>query len=215
METLKRNSRGSAVVTLQKLLNLCPDGIFGEITEEAVKTYQKEHGIVPIDGIVGPKTWTKLQGSNTSVSKRKINEIILHCTATPEGKEHSNAEITIWHKNRGFNTIGYHYVIGLNGEVRPGRDINVIGAHCRGHNSHSIGVCYVGGLEDIPNIPISQLPAKDTRTPAQKKALVKLVKELMAKYNLTAEQIHGHYQYDNKACPSFKIETFKQELKTL
>ena len=215
METLKRNSRGSAVVTLQKLLNLCPDGIFGEITEEAVKALQKEQGITPVDGIVGPKTWAKLQGSNTSVSKRKINEIILHCTATPEGKEYSNAEITIWHKNRGFNTIGYHYVIGLKGEVRPGRDINVIGAHCKNHNSHSIGICYVGGLEDIPGKPISQLPSKDTRTPEQKKALVKLVKELMVKYNLTTEQIHGHYQYDNKACPSFKIETFKQELKTL
>jgi len=135
---------------------------------------------------------------------RKIDLIIIHCTATPEGRPVTVADVTAWHKQKGFKTIGYHYLIGLNGEVWKGRDENEIGAHCEGHNATSIGVCYVGGLAK------DGVTAKDTRTKKQSDALVKLTKELKAKY--TSAVIHGHNEFAAKACPSFDVQ---QWLKTI
>jgi len=131
---------------------------------------------------------------------RKINKIIIHCTATPEGRVTTVADVTAWHRQRGFNTIGYHYLIGLNGEIWKGRDESIIGAHCEGHNSDSIGVCYVGGLTKDGKI------AKDTRTISQQASLLKLIKELKVKYpNAT---IHGHNEFSNKSCPSFNVKNW-------
>lgn len=126
---------------------------------------------------------------------RKINKIIVHCSATPEGRHTTVEEIDAWHKQRGFNSIGYHYVIYLDGSIHKGRDENEIGAHCAGLNSNSIGVCYIGGVAKDGKTP------KDTRTDAQKQSLIKLLKELKGKYpNAT---IHGHREFAAKACPSF------------
>ena len=125
---------------------------------------------------------------------REIDKIIVHCTATKEGRAVSIEEITRWHKEKGYNTIGYHYVVGLDGTIYPGRGEHRMGAHCLGHNASSIGVCYVGGHNQ------SGKP-KDTRTPAQKKALLSLLRELRAKYPKAS--IHGHNEYSNKACPCF------------
>lgn len=127
----------------------------------------------------------------------KIREIIVHCSATPEGKDYTVADITKWHKARGFKTIGYHYVVYRDGTVVAGRPEGTIGAHCEGHNSYSIGVCYIGGLAADGKTP------KDTRTPEQRAALRKLVWDLADKYRAS---IHGHYEFAKKACPSFKIE---------
>ncbi|MCH5347505.1 MAG: N-acetylmuramoyl-L-alanine amidase, partial [Muribaculaceae bacterium] len=77
---------------------------------------------------------------------RKISKIIVHCSATPAGREVSVAEIDRWHRARGFNEIGYHYVIGLDGQVHRGRAVEKVGAHCSGQNAESIGVCYIGGV---------------------------------------------------------------------
>lgn len=77
---------------------------------------------------------------------RRIERIIVHCTATESQREVSVAEIDRWHKGRGWRGIGYHYVVGLDGRIWKGRDEETIGAHCAGHNATSIGVCYVGGL---------------------------------------------------------------------
>ena len=125
---------------------------------------------------------------------REIDKIIVHCTATKEGRAVSIEEITRWHKEDGYKTIGYHYVVGIDGTVYPGRGEHRIGAHCFGHNASSIGVVYVGGLTK------SGKP-KDTRTPAQKKALLSLLRELRVKYPKAS--IHGHNEYSNKACPCF------------
>jgi len=133
---------------------------------------------------------------------RKIDEIIIHCAATPEHKPFTTADITRWHNERGFRTIGYHYVILLDGIVEQGRPVKEVGAHCLGHNSNSIGICYIGGV-DKNNKP------KDTRTPAQRKALISLCKQLLAKYP-HIKKISGHNQYANKACPSFDVR--KDEL---
>lgn len=191
MTTLKKGSKGEEVKTLQSKLNLIADGIFGPLTEEAVKAFQKANGLTA-DGIVGPNTWTKL---GIPSNKRNINEIIVHCSATAEGKDFTTAQIKQWHLARGFSDIGYHWVIYRDGSVHPGRDESKIGAHCTGHNSHSIGVCYIGGCASDGKTP------KDTRTDAQKAALVKLLKELKTRYPKAT--IHGHREYANKACPSF------------
>ena len=188
---LKLGSRGNEVKLLQERLNLKVDGIFGPLTEEAVKDFQRSNGL-EVDGIVGANTLSKL---NLSVNKRNIKEIIVHCSATPEGKDFTVADIKRWHLARGFSDIGYHYVIYRDGSIHTGRDESIIGAHCTGHNTNSIGVCYIGGCVSNGKTP------KDTRTPQQKQSLVKLLKELKTKYPQAS--IHSHRDYANKACPSF------------
>lgn len=126
---------------------------------------------------------------------RTINEIIVHCTATPEGKDYTVDDITRWHKERGFKTIGYHYVVYRDGSVHEGRPLAEVGAHCKGHNAHSIGVCYVGGLT------ADGRKAKDTRTLEQKEALVLLLVRLKTQFTLA--EIHGHRDFAAKECPSF------------
>lgn len=126
---------------------------------------------------------------------RKINEIIVHCTATIEGKNFKAADIDRWHKQKGWDGIGYHYVVDLDGTVEPGRPESKQGAHCLGHNANSIGVVYVGGLASDGETP------KDTRTAQQKAALVKLLTELKHRYPNAA--IHSHRDFAAKACPSF------------
>lgn len=130
---------------------------------------------------------------------RKINEIIVHCAATPEDKNFKAADIDRWHRERKMKCIGYHYVVDLDGTVEPGRPESEIGAHCLGHNQYSIGVCYVGGLAADGKTP------KDTRTVAQKEALLALLKKLRAKYPKAS--IHGHRDFAAKACPSFDATT--------
>ena len=131
---------------------------------------------------------------------RSINEIIVHCSATPEGRDVTVKDIDNWHRARKFRCIGYHYVIYRDGSIHTGRPLEEVGAHCVGHNKHSIGICYIGGMT------ADMKKDKDTRTPEQKKALIALLKELKAKYpNAT---IHGHREYANKACPSF--DAFKE-----
>ena len=130
---------------------------------------------------------------------RKINKIILHCTATPEGRQHDVADIRRWHLKRGFNDIGYHYLIHIDGTIEEGRPLNKQGAHCSGQNRGSIGICYVGGMSK------DMKKAKDTRTQAQKDSLIKLMHELIYKYNKDMT-IHGHNEYANKACPSFNVQ---------
>lgn len=135
---------------------------------------------------------------------RVINEIIIHCTATPEGREVKVTEIRRWHVQRGFSGIGYHYIIHLDGTVETGRPLERVGAHCVGHNSASIGVCYVGGVASDGKTP------KDTRTAAQNVALAKLVRDLRAKFPKVT--IHGHTEFSAKACPSFDVQAW---LKTI
>ena len=192
--TLKLGSRGAQVMTLQKKLHLRADGIFGPLTDEAVREFQEKNGLT-VDGIVGPKTWDKL---GAVINKRNIKEIIVHCSATAEGKDFTVAQIRQWHLQRGFTDIGYHYVIYRDGSVHVGRSEEVSGAHCTGHNTISIGVCYIGGCASDGKTP------KDTRTDAQKAALVKLLKELKVKY--PNARIYPHYKFANKACPSFNAE---------
>lgn len=136
---------------------------------------------------------------------RFINEIIVHCTATPEGRAVTVAEIDSWHKARGWSGIGYHRVVGLKGERWAGRPIEAIGAHCEGHNTGTIGVVYVGGLTaDGRN-------AKDTRTETQKIALREELLDLQRRFPAIV-RISGHNQYAAKACPCFDAKAEYQYL---
>lgn len=131
-------------------------------------------------------------------SKRKIDKIIIHCTATPEGREVDVDEIRKWHKARGWRDVGYHYVIKLNGIVQLGRHVDEIGSHTKGHNSNSIGVVYAGGLD------ADTREAKNTRTIMQDIAFVYLLRHLKDQY--PDATLHGHNEFSNKACPSFDVQ---------
>lgn len=130
---------------------------------------------------------------------RKIDKIIVHCTATPEGRDVTVEEITRWHRARGFRTIGYHYLVRLDGTICPGRPENEIGAHCKGKNARSVGICYAGGLASDGKTP------KDTRTPAQRASLRRLVAELRLRYPRAT--VYGHREFAAKACPCFDVAT--------
>lgn len=203
MRTITKGSKGEEVKTLQSVLHLAQDGIFGSITEEALNEFKKEHSL-PEDGICDTRTWIALLPDRLlKAQKRAINEIIVHCTATPEGRDYTVEQIRKQHKAQGWNDIGYHYVVYRDGSVHEGRDVNVAGAHCNGHNLHSIGVVYVGGCDKA-------MRPKDTRTDAQKESLYFLLKVLRKHYPQTT--IHGHNEYANKACPSFDVKSEYKDL---
>lgn len=128
---------------------------------------------------------------------RPLKRIILHCTATPEGKHFDVATIRKWHKAQGWKDIGYHYVIYIDGSVHEGRPIEQIGSHAKGHNSDSIGIVYVGGCD-------ANMKAKDTLNEAQETAMVNLIKALREKHGEMS--LHGHNEFAAKACPSFKVK---------
>ena len=106
---------------------------------------------------------------------RKINYIVVHCSATREGCTLTSEVLEAEHRRRGFRTTGYHYYIRRDGTVLGTRSLELPGAHCRGHNKYSIGICYEGGLDARGN-------PKDTRTPEQRSALHLLVYQLLQQF---------------------------------
>lgn len=206
---------------IQRVVGCYPDSNFGPRTTEALKAWQKAHGLTA-DGVAGPATLAKMglsaavqsmTPSKTTVinhsgiilkkSKRRIDYIVVHCTATPEGQQRTVEQIRNGHLARGWSDIGYHYVVTLDGKVHLGRDVDISGSHVSGYNSYSIGVVYVGGLENKPGVAYEKLKAKDTRTDAQKAALMSLLIDLRKLY--PNAKILGHRDFPKvaKACPSF------------
>lgn len=210
------------------------DGIFGPKTRAAVKAFQKSEGLI-VDGIAGPQTQAALrlafnkprkpkkepskvamESTETIVNnlkpssrfkgkidipftRRSIKTIVNHCAATPEGKHFDANDINAWHKDRGWSGIGYHFVILLDGTIEVGRPIGQTGAHTRGKNTGSVGIGYIGGVTRDGK------QAKDTRTAAQKAAMLWLNQELADMYGVT--RISGHNEYASKACPSFQVKS--------
>ena len=130
---------------------------------------------------------------------RKINKVIVHCTATPEGRHTTVEDVRRWHLDRGWSDIGYHYLVYLDGTVHEGRPVEIPGAHTKGQNKDSIGIAYVGGIDKV------NFKAKDTRTEEQKEALVDMLEFFkIADPEVT---IHGHNEFASKACPSFDAKT--------
>jgi N-acetylmuramoyl-L-alanine amidase len=138
---------------------------------------------------------------------RQIDQIILHCSATPEGRDHSAADIDRWHRGMGWTSIGYHYVIRLNGVVERGRPVSVIGAHARNWNASSIGICYIGGVS-ADDVKL----ARDTRTAEQKCAMAALVHGLLGMF--PGADVLGHRDLPGvaKACPSFDARAWWKEV---
>ena len=126
---------------------------------------------------------------------RLVKEVIIHCSATRESQQVSVDTIRDWHLAKGWNDIGYHFYIDLDGTIHKGRDIDKMGAHCKGRNRNSIGVCYCGGVEADGKTP------KDTRTQEQKESLLHVLKTLKAMYPESI--IYSHNEFAAKACPSF------------
>jgi len=137
---------------------------------------------------------------------RKFDTIIIHCAATPPHWMAGSStvaqmkEIDRWHKDRGWSGIGYHYVIGRDGTVVKGRHLNKTGAHTKGHNTGSVGVCLVGGKGGVRTDKFA-----DHFTPEQELALKALISDLCEKYP-AIKHIKGHNDYTNlKGCPSFTV----------
>ena len=128
---------------------------------------------------------------------QSIEAIIMHCSATREGRTFTAKDIDSWHRARGFSKIGYHYVVDLDGTIEKGREEHEDGAHCTQErmNHRSIGICYIGGLDE-KGIP------KDTRTEAQKASLRRLVEEIRKRHGWKVE-VFGHKDFAAKACPCF------------
>ena len=133
-----------------------------------------------------------------------IELIVVHCSATPPDMDIGVAEIDKWHRERGFNGCGYHYVIKRNGDIEKGRPDHVSGAHVKGHNEKSLGICLVGGVDKDNN-------ADCNFTQNQFYALEVLLSRLKDDYN--NPKIVGHRDLDNgKACPSFDVKSFLGEI---
>ena len=138
---------------------------------------------------------------------RKIDTIVIHCTATPEGMDYPLGSLRADHLKRGFVDVGYHYYIKKDGTIQEGRPLEKAGAHAQGHNAHSIGICYEGGLD-------ANRKPKDTRTDAQKKSLSMIIKSLLKQYP-EIRRIVGHRDLPDvkKDCPCFDaIEEYKNLL---
>jgi N-acetylmuramoyl-L-alanine amidase len=133
---------------------------------------------------------------------REIKKIILHCSATQEGRDYTAQEIREWHMRepRSWSDIGYHFVIRNdgNGTIERGRPVERQGAHTLKENFSSIGIVYVGGVD-------KDLKAKDTMTICQEESFLKLVESLRLVFGESLP-VYGHNDFtDKKECPSFKV----------
>ncbi len=131
---------------------------------------------------------------------RPISKIIVHRSATPRNKDFTAEDIRDWHvKGNGWDDIGYHYVVRLDGRIEYGRMVDKYGAHAKGHNYDSIGICYIGGMDKEMKI------WEDTRTEKQKDSLLSLLKVLKLAHPESI--IYGHRDFSEKACPSYDAKT--------
>lgn len=140
---------------------------------------------------------------------RPIKTIIIHCSDSPFGDA---SQINVWHKQRGWNGIGYHHVIlngvikkgdpytpSLDGKVQDGRLLEKIGAHCAGHNEASIGICLIG---------------VKTFTEKQFERLLWLVRLYSKRFGIDPSNVRGHCEFDHgKTCPNFDVQTIRKTLK--
>lgn len=138
--------------------------------------------------------------------RKSTDLIVIHCAATRPHMDWGAKEIDREHKRRGWAKIGYHYVIRRNGVLETGRKDNEVGAHAEGHNSNSVAVCWVGGVND------DTLGPEDNRTDEQKKTLVSVIQFLKARY--PNAKVVGHRDLPNvkKACPSFSVSDWLKEV---
>ena len=127
---------------------------------------------------------------------RKIDKIVIHCADTPKGAYFDVKDIRKWHvEERGWSDVGYHYIVLLDGKIEKGREDAIKGAHVGGHNSNSIGICYIGGGHGV-----------DTRTTPQKASLVHLIATLRRLYPDSVVLGHRDFKGVTKQCPCFDAQ---------
>ena len=138
------------------------------------------------------------------MTKRKLSNvdtIVIHCSATKASQDVDIHDVRKWHKAKGWSDVGYHFVVLQNGLIQYGRDITRQGAHVKGHNKTSIGICYIGGLDEAGK-------PKDTLTDDQARAISDLIEELVCHDELQITRLLGHRDFPGvaKACPCFDID---------
>ena len=130
--------------------------------------------------------------------RNKTDTIVIHCTQTPKDMDIDVAKVTEWHTQRGFDTIGYHYLIKRDGTLEKGRDESMVGSHARAVNGTSLGICLIGGSNKSGDW-------ENNFNDEQFETLLSIVKELKDKYNIN--KVIGHYEVDDvKKCPSFDVK---------
>lgn len=127
---------------------------------------------------------------------RKIDEIIIHCTATPKSFKCTIEDIENWHLANGWSGCGYHFYIDRDGFRWYGRDLDRAGAHCKGRNSTTIGVCFEGGGVWEP-------------TPEQIEEYRHLQDELFDEFGEL--EVSPHNKYSTKTCPNFDISILQRD----
>ena len=146
---------------------------------------------------------------------RKIKKIVVHCSASPDGMDIGADEIRKLHasskdtdidwfgtplKGRGWSDIGYHWVIRRNGKCEQGRPESKMGAHVKGHNRDSIGIVWIG---------------TKYITEAQKKTLDRVIRGALKAYDLSVEDVYGHYElFSGKTCPNLDMAELRKSLRT-
>lgn len=134
---------------------------------------------------------------------RIIDCLVMHCSDSPDSADVDVNEIRRWHtdkppQGRGWDDVGYHYVIRRSGTIEAGRMESVVGAHAEGFNSHSIGICWVG---------------KDAQSEAQHASMIRLLRDLMARYKLMPTRVFGHCELNHgKTCPNLDLGALRAEL---
>lgn len=132
-----------------------------------------------------------------SMFKRDITRIIIHCSATIG--DASVKDIDQWHRARGWREIGYHYVIRRNGDIEVGRSLDKVGAHCKGHNYDSIGICLAGGIDKLSR-------SVDNFTFSQKKSLTSMITLLQS---IKPLKVYGHNEFSDKDCPCMDLSQWQ------
>lgn len=203
-----------ALIAFQRRVGLLDDGIYGPQSRTALRQATSRPNLAavapepdksamqgvcpatePVDCTAAPPP--NVDSLRLLDTGREIHTLWVHCAATPEGRDYTVEDIRQWHKARGFTDVGYHYIIYRDGRVMLGRPVGQIGAHVEGHNTGSIGICYIGGVS------ADGRTARDTRTPAQRASMLWLTSQLVARHKI--RRVRGHNEVAAKACPSFEV----------
>lgn len=163
---------------------------------------------------IRPREWEQLtRADQLERAKRRIDLLVIHCSATPRGKRYFPPQLIKDHQRRGFSTAGYHYYITREGDLFAMRPVSMVGAHAKGYNRYSIGICYEGGLDE-------EMRPCDTRTAAQRQMLTQLVYELKRLYPNVMVVGHRDLSPDRngdgrvtpeewiKVCPCFEAKVY-------
>lgn len=128
---------------------------------------------------------------------KNISRVIIHMSETPDGKEVPADVIRSWHIQRGWDDIGYHFVVQPNGTIEMGRQVDVVGAHTKGRNTDSVGICWVGGYESDSLPTVKQIDS------------MKIVVDLIDAMTDKILSIYGHCDFDkSKRCPNFDVDDY-------